>query len=741
MKKLSLKNLPLSRKFFLSYILMVVLFVVFLIPTNYLLTNILVESVTEITISDIEKTAKIFNSKVDEFVQITHSLSRSDSVHEMLSGQLSDEDAYEVIKDDIPRYYSNLSFVGELYLWHSASGNAFMNNSLIKQVHQWPYEHYNINGIPYSEFFETMSNQVISYTILPVEVEYITSKTTQYMFCGKYTVVNDNIEDTITAFITINKLELEELFAFSQFEHGGDFYISDSKDKLVYSSNESVSKLPLFSETPYGENSIFSNNSYVFTYKEGAFLYTLSVPMSYFNEQTGDYIRLMVMIALLLVFFGVIVAIILSASSSKPIKQIVAMLDDDDKQLFNNEYTVITNSITKFKLNKVELENRIKEYSIVRKSEFFTRLLRGDIYTETQLTEAMHSIGLSALGDKKIVVYLKFSDVKAESEIPEFFILSESVLTFVPSSLYIHSLSNDECVVFCEFNDDEFDKTIEDFSKLCNSLINEYSIDILCGVGVEIASLLDADKSYYSARVAVEQHLLNEDKFLIIADDTHLTNKIWQVTTEFSNELDSLIKLGESEKISDMIVNFFARNKNYSLPDKIKFERMKSDFINIYQDVSKGYINTEKFQLFKEHVNSIRNIEVFEENVIEIFTNVSKEIRQKNSKSKFDLYEKIMKFIDENFSDSSISLCSIADEFKLSEKYISRFIKEHNGESFQSLLENTRMAQALEMMKNENLSITEIATNCGYLSHNSFYKAFKRLYGMSPAQYRKSIEK
>ena len=47
-----------------------------------------------------------------------------------------------------------------------------------------------------------------------------------------------------------------------------------------------------------------------------------------------------------------------------------------------------------------------------------------------------------------------------------------------------------------------------------------------------------------------------------------------------------------------------------------------------------------------------------------------------------------------------------------------------------------RMTKAAELLVEQDMSIKEICYAVGFNSENSFYKAFKRTYGITPTQYR-----
>lgn len=98
----------------------------------------------------------------------------------------------------------------------------------------------------------------------------------------------------------------------------------------------------------------------------------------------------------------------------------------------------------------------------------------------------------------------------------------------------------------------------------------------------------------------------------------------------------------------------------------------------------------------------------------------------------------ILRFIDENYTSSSFCLTTVADEFKLSEKYISRFIKEQTGKNFSTHVEEVRMRRAQELLAQSDLTVDEVARSVGYEYPNTFYKAFKRYFGCVPNNFKHS---
>ena len=93
-------------------------------------------------------------------------------------------------------------------------------------------------------------------------------------------------------------------------------------------------------------------------------------------------------------------------------------------------------------------------------------------------------------------------------------------------------------------------------------------------------------------------------------------------------------------------------------------------------------------------------------------------------------------YIDANFGDPNLSLSSVASEFKISEGYLSKMFKMKYGMRFSAYVEAVRMDKAKDFLKSTSLSVGEISELTGYLSTNTFCRAFKRVTVLTPSDYR-----
>lgn len=95
----------------------------------------------------------------------------------------------------------------------------------------------------------------------------------------------------------------------------------------------------------------------------------------------------------------------------------------------------------------------------------------------------------------------------------------------------------------------------------------------------------------------------------------------------------------------------------------------------------------------------------------------------------------VKKYIEDNFTDSELSLSSLADAIGYNSKYISRMFKKETGVSFSSYLTNLRMQNAIFLIEQGVTAIKNVALLSGYKDPLYFSNVFKTIVGMSPTDY------
>lgn len=101
-----------------------------------------------------------------------------------------------------------------------------------------------------------------------------------------------------------------------------------------------------------------------------------------------------------------------------------------------------------------------------------------------------------------------------------------------------------------------------------------------------------------------------------------------------------------------------------------------------------------------------------------------------------DAMKKARLFMEDNYTNPALTLRTVADYIGFNEKYFStRFTKEC-GCTFIAFLNQLRLQRAQLLLTQTNLRMYEISEYVGYNSVEHFNHTFKRVFGISPSDYR-----
>ena len=108
--------------------------------------------------------------------------------------------------------------------------------------------------------------------------------------------------------------------------------------------------------------------------------------------------------------------------------------------------------------------------------------------------------------------------------------------------------------------------------------------------------------------------------------------------------------------------------------------------------------------------------------------------KKKNDNLRDELLVSMINFMQANYQ--TVTLEDMAEQFHLSVPYLSKFIHEKSGKTFGEQVTNIRMKKARTLLKNGNMTVENIAAAVGYPSVEHFSRTFKKLYDMTPVEYR-----
>ena len=117
-----------------------------------------------------------------------------------------------------------------------------------------------------------------------------------------------------------------------------------------------------------------------------------------------------------------------------------------------------------------------------------------------------------------------------------------------------------------------------------------------------------------------------------------------------------------------------------------------------------------------------------------------RQISTDRSRNDLEFVQKVTEYIAEHYRDPELGVDSIAREFYISRSQLYSLFQQNSVHSVGELIRKERMEQARNMLASTRDSVSDIAQQCGFASVNTFCRAFKKYYGISPNAMRNGTE-
>lgn len=103
--------------------------------------------------------------------------------------------------------------------------------------------------------------------------------------------------------------------------------------------------------------------------------------------------------------------------------------------------------------------------------------------------------------------------------------------------------------------------------------------------------------------------------------------------------------------------------------------------------------------------------------------------------------ELAISIIEQNYTDTTLSLQTVAKKLNISANYLSNVFSKNQGIPFKRFLQQYRVQQAEKLLLESNMSIATIAEAVGFIDGSYFTKVFREHYHLTPYRYRLQVKK
>jgi two-component system, response regulator YesN len=155
------------------------------------------------------------------------------------------------------------------------------------------------------------------------------------------------------------------------------------------------------------------------------------------------------------------------------------------------------------------------------------------------------------------------------------------------------------------------------------------------------------------------------------------------------------------------------------------------EWINIGKQLEVEIYKYLKCNVIIEQANASGGILKIKDVYLKIINNVDK-------KRKFSSMVLLaIKYIEENHYLNDISINNISEKLEVTSSYLSKLLKKETGLSFIDYVTNVRIKKAMYIMEDPTVKIYDVAELIGYSNQHYFCRAFKKVVGISPTEYKR----
>lgn len=179
--------------------------------------------------------------------------------------------------------------------------------------------------------------------------------------------------------------------------------------------------------------------------------------------------------------------------------------------------------------------------------------------------------------------------------------------------------------------------------------------------------------------------------------------------------------------------------KRYALDiaDKMENPEYAKCFVSVLlsQTAIKLEENIKNFYCDKKEIELL-SLKSIPDNIALVIDALYNNVKIARQKDEVMIFKKAKEYIDNNACDHQLSVDSCADYTGVSSVVLTKIFLKHIYLSPFEYICRKRISMALEILRNENSSINEVAQMTGFFTSATFIRIFRRHLGVTPSKYR-----
>ncbi|MEK0316500.1 helix-turn-helix transcriptional regulator [Cohnella sp. 56] len=274
-------------------------------------------------------------------------------------------------------------------------------------------------------------------------------------------------------------------------------------------------------------------------------------------------------------------------------------------------------------------------------------------------------------------------------------------------------------------------------------LVHYLSIGTTVACGKHLEGLGELHEGYMAAyEMTQERFRMGHGAIAIEEYADGSPNEMYHLPIELERQIGQAIQRADSQSLQSQIGTALA-----SLRDRPYFE-CKMSLITFFMHIRRALQDSSPHLTLssawgltsvENQIIQLETLEAVGQWMTELSIRAVEELAVvRNASKKAGLADEVDGWIGARLTDPNLTTKAIADELGLSVNYLRNLYKLETGRSITDSITEQRLNIICEELVSSDAPIEPIIQKYGFTSLNTFYVAFKKKYGITPANYRKA---
>lgn len=449
---------------------------------------------------------------------------------------------------------------------------------------------------------------------------------------------------------------------------------------------------------------------------------TFGIPASYFTAQVAGVLRLIIIYISFAAGLGILLSFLMAIYNNSPLYHLMKFVRNSDAISLspNDEFRYLAELNRHTEHMKAEWQNQMAFMQQAIHDSHLARLLTGSVTISDQ---AALERFLPELNGPCRIALVDIGYDRSEKEAERIILLIFPL--FEKNNLHLIYLGYGQ--LFALFAEDQLE-LFEHVFEETNEVIKRDCATRAC---TTISGSFTGVEQLRSAFQSVQMAAIHSEHSISYVRETEPDAQRFK-----SPDLDTLVssvRCGNSNAAERVITDSLAElsSKGGDYQDVVQlFDMLRSALITTANELNEP----------ADIVGFVGNAPILEQ--FERLRSTALELaeHQSHKKAAPSYKNELLAYIDAHFTDCNTYAGSVAEAFNISTKQVYRVVREMTGSGFSDYLENLRIQHAIHLLNDTEDMVSEVAIKCGFNSVSTFYKAFKRVHGISPSVYRSQAD-